>query len=363
MSNIIDVNISLDREYQIAIGQQLDQSFKSFCEAHYNQNRIFILIDENVNRLHSEKVAKLSNDFEDIHLIEIPEGESSKSVREWKNITNTILDIGIERSTPLLAVGGGVTGDLAGFVAATTLRGVPLIHMPTTLLAMVDSSIGGKTGVNHATGKNLIGSFYQPDAVFSDISFLETLEQKEWVTGMAEILKYAAIRNPKLFEVMEELIHQPLTPKERWVKVVEESARIKADIVQEDALEAGKRAYLNFGHTFGHALEKTAGYGEITHGEAVFVGMIAACHFSEELGHPVSDARFSPFLSLYKKQMSPLTTDTEKLLEAMKSDKKVKDNTIRLVLLNEWGSPYLYRCEDHSMLQKSWSYALDKFNA
>lgn len=362
MSNIIDVHISVDQEYQIAIGQQLAQSFKAYCEAQYNRNKIFVLIDENVNRLHSDKVTKLVSNFEDIHLIEVPEGESSKSVRDWNNITNRILEIGLERSTPILAVGGGVTGDLAGFVAATVLRGVPLIHMPTTLLAMVDSSIGGKTGVNHTTGKNLIGSFYQPDAVFSDITFLETLEQKEWITGMAEILKYAAIRNPELFEVMEELIHQPLTPKQRWVEVVEESARIKTDIVQEDALEAGKRAFLNFGHTFGHALEKVSGYGEITHGEAVFVGMIAACHFSQELGHPISDARFSPFLSLYKKQMSPLKVDTEDLLEAMKSDKKVKDNTIRLVLLNEWGSPYLYSCEDYSLLKKSWSYTLDKFN-
>ncbi|WP_445664760.1 3-dehydroquinate synthase [Fodinibius sp. AD559] len=362
MSNIINVDISLDQEYQIFIGQQLAQSFKAYCEAHYSQNSIFVLIDENVNRLHGEKVAKLVSDFENTHIIEIPEGETSKSVRKWNNIINKVLEIGIERSTPILAVGGGVTGDLAGFVAATVLRGVPLIHMPTTLLAMVDSSIGGKTGVNHATGKNLIGSFYQPDAVFSDIAFLQTLEQKEWVTGMAEILKYAAIRNPQLFEVIEELIHQPLTPKKRWVGVVEESARIKADIVQEDTLEAGKRAYLNFGHTFGHALEKVSGYGEITHGEAVFAGMIAACHFSQELGHLVSDVRFSPFLSLYKKQMSSLTANTEELLEAMKTDKKVKDNTIRLVLLNKWGSPYLYSCEDYSLLRKSWSYTLDKFN-
>ncbi len=362
MSNIIDVGISLDQEYQINIGQQLAHSFRIYCETHYNRNSIFVLIDENVNRLHGERVEKFVSDFEHVHLIEIPEGESSKSVREWNNITNKILEIGIERSTPILAIGGGVTGDLAGFVAATVLRGVPLIHMPTTLLAMVDSSIGGKTGVNHTTGKNLIGSFYQPDAVFSDIAFLDTLEQKEWITGMAEILKYAAIRNPQLFEVIEELIHQPLTPKERWVDVVEESARIKADIVQEDTLEAGKRAYLNFGHTFGHALEKVSGYGAVTHGEAVFVGMIAACHFSRQLGHPVSDVRFSPFLSLYKKQMSPLSVNTEELLDAMKSDKKVKDNTIRLVLLNDWGSPYLYSCEDHSLLQKSWSYTLDKFN-
>lgn len=362
MSNIIDVHISLQQQYQITIGQQLTESFKAYCEAHYNRSNIFVLIDENVNRLHRDRVEKLVQDFRSIHFIEIPEGESSKSVRVWDNLVNEILETGIERSTPILAVGGGVTGDLAGFVAATVLRGVPLIHMPTTLLAMVDSSIGGKTGVNHSTGKNLIGSFYQPHAVFSDIAFLETLEQKEWITGMAEILKYAAIRNPELFNEMEELIHQPLTPRQRWVQVVEESARIKSDIVEEDAHEAGKRAYLNFGHTFGHALEKVSGYGEVTHGEAVFVGMIAASHLSQELGHPVSDARFSPFLSLFKKQISSLSVNIEELLEAMKSDKKVKNNTIRLVLLNEWGSPYLYNCKDLSLLRQSWEYALDKFN-
>jgi 3-dehydroquinate synthase len=362
MPNFIDVEISLQQQYQIVIGQQLIKSFKAYCEDHYHQDNIFVLIDENVNRLHRKKMERLVSDFDQSYFIEIPEGESSKSVEKWNSLVNKILETGIERSTPILAVGGGVTGDLAGFVAASVLRGVPLIHMPTTLLAMVDSSIGGKTGVNHNIGKNLIGSFYQPDAVFTDIAFLETLEQKEWITGMAEILKYAAIRNPNLFEIMEELIHQPLTPKQRWADVVRESARIKVNIVEEDALEAAKRAYLNFGHTFGHALEKVSGYGQVTHGEAVFVGMIAACHFSQQLGYPVSDTRFSPFLSLYKKQMSQLTATVDELLDAMKSDKKVKNNTIRLVLLNDWGSPYLYNCEDETLLRQSWEYALDKFN-
>jgi 3-dehydroquinate synthase len=362
MSNSIDVSISLEKKYQIVIGKHLQESFHSFCSDHYSGDKIFVLIDEKVNSLYRERVEGMLDYFSDQHFIEIPEGESSKSVSQWNNVVDKILALGAERNTPLLAVGGGVTGDLAGFVASTVLRGIPLIHIATTLLAMVDSSIGGKTGVNHRTGKNLIGAFYQPDAVFSDIAFLKTLEQKEWITGMAEILKYAAIREPELFTELEELVHQPLTPKKSWAKIVEQSARIKTDIVQEDTLEAGKRAYLNFGHTFGHALENVSGYGSLAHGEAVFVGMIAATYFSSQLGHPVDDTRFVPFISLYQKQMASLPTDIDELIETMKTDKKTKNNTLRLVLLNEWGSPYIYKCTDYSKLQDAWEYALAQFN-
>lgn len=362
MSNIIDVRISLEQQYQIIIGEQLRESFQSFCSKQYSGNQVFVLVDEKVHGLHQERVQRLVNGFDEPHFIEIPESESSKSVSQWNKVVDKLLTVGAERTTPLLAVGGGVTGDLAGFVASTVLRGIPLIHMPTSLLAMVDSSIGGKTGVNHSTGKNLIGAFYQPDAVFSDIAFLETLEQKEWITGIAEILKYAAIRNPTLFDEVEDLIHQPFTPKESWTKVVEQSARIKTDIVQEDALEAGKRVFLNFGHTFGHALEKVSGYGNLTHGEAVFVGMIAATFFASQHGHAIDNARFDPFIPLYRQQMSTLPKDIDQLIEVMKSDKKVKDNTLRLVLLNDWGSPYIHECTDYSKLHDAWEYALSQFN-
>lgn len=362
MSNIIDVNISLDHSYQIIIGEHLQKDFQNFCSDRYSGKKIFILIDKKVNNLHRQRVEKLVSYFSTAHFIEIPEGEASKSVEQWQRISDEILMAGVERTTPLLAVGGGVTGDLAGFIASTVLRGIPLIHMPTTLLGMVDSSIGGKTGINHTTGKNLIGAFYQPDAVFSDIAFLETLEQEEWITGMAEILKYAAIRTPDLFEELEKLTNRPLEPQQKWAVVVEQSARIKTDIVQEDTLEAGKRAYLNFGHTFGHALENVSGYGQLSHGEAVFVGMIAATYFSKQLGYPVDEVRFDPFISLYQKQMSELPNDINELISAMKSDKKTKNNIIRLVLLNDWGSPYIYECTDLSKLEDAWEYALAQFN-
>lgn len=362
MPNIIDVSISLEQKYQIVIGLNLQESFHSFCSENYSGDKIFVLIDEKVNSLHRKRIERMLEYFSEQHFIDIPEGETSKSVFQWNRIVDKVLGIGSERNTPLLAIGGGVTGDLAGFVASSVLRGIPLIHMPTSLLAMVDSSIGGKTGVNHKTGKNLIGAFYQPDAVFSDIAFLETLEQKEWITGLAEILKYAAIRSPELFDELEELVHQPLAPKDKWAKIIEKSGRIKSSVVQEDALESGKRAYLNFGHTFGHALENVSGYGRLSHGEAVFVGMIAATYFSSHLGHPVDDTRFGPFVSLYDKQISSLPNDIDKLIGAMKKDKKTKNNTIRLVLLNEWGSPYIYECTDYLKLKDAWEYALAQFN-
>lgn len=361
MSNIIDVRISLEQQYQIIIGEHLQESFTEFCAERYSGDKIFVLIDEKVNSLHRDYVEQLVKNFKKIHFIEIPEGEESKSVAVWNKTVDQVLELGAERLTPLLAVGGGVTGDLSGFVASTVLRGIPLIHMPTSLLAMVDSSIGGKTGVNHYTGKNLIGAFYQPDAVFSDISFLETLEQKEWITGIAEVLKYAAIRDPNLFQKVEKLVNQPLSPNKSWGKIVGQSAQIKSDIVQEDTLEKGKRAYLNFGHTFGHALEKVSGYGNLSHGEAVFVGMIAARYFSARLGHPVKDRRFDGFIPLYQQQISPLPDDIDQLIKAMKTDKKIRNNILRLVLLNDWGSPYIYECKDDSKLREAWKYALSRF--
>lgn len=358
----IEVAISLEDHYRVQVGQNTGEELRSFCSEHYSPEKIIVVIDEKVDHLHGKKIQAMCDDyFRNILWLKVPPGERSKSLSQWQLLVSRILEDGVERGTPLLAVGGGVTGDLAGFVAASTLRGIPLIHMPTTLLAMVDSSIGGKTGLNHATGKNLIGAFYQPDAVFADVQFLQTLEQEEWITGMAEVIKYAAIRKPELFDQLTSLIKSIPEPDERWIKVVSDSVRIKTEVVEEDVLEAGTRAFLNFGHTFGHALEKVAGYGSITHGEAVFAGMIAATYFSRQLGHPIDDIRFNPFLPLYKRQVQSLPSDIGALIEAMKADKKVKNNTIQLVLLKEWGSPYIKPCTDLSKLEEAWQYTLAQF--
>jgi len=362
MAYNMSLSYTNSKEYPISVGWQMTDEIQNYCTKHYPSAKVIIIIDEKVARLHKEKVMSIFEGcFDEQLMLKVPEGESSKEIEQWQKFTNTILKEGVERETPLVAVGGGVTGDLGGFVAATTLRGIPLIHLPTSLLAMVDSSIGGKTGVNHATGKNLIGSFYQPDAVFADTQFLTTLEEKEWVTGLAEILKYAAISSPELFYHLEVLVQKPLQPNAEWTEIIARSAEIKAEVVEADVHESGRRAFLNFGHTFAHALEKVAGYGTLTHGEAVFIGMIAVCYACRQHDHAIADRRFEPFLPLYKKQISSVPTDIGSLTEAMKTDEKVKNDQIQLVLLKEWGSPYILSCTDYSLLKECWEHALSKF--
>lgn len=353
----------MKQQYAVTIGTDLWSDMGEFCRKHYSLNKLVIIIDEYVSRLHGEAVRKeCSAIFEELNIVEIPRGEQSKSIACWNKTLDAVLKSGVERKTPLLAVGGGVTGDLGGFVAATALRGIPLIHMPTSLLAMVDSSIGGKTGINHATGKNLIGSFYQPGAVFADVNFLKTLSDEEWINGLSEILKYAAITDPSLFDLAAECVASGFSPNELWTKIIAESAAIKCEIVSHDALEAGKRAFLNFGHTFGHALEKNAGYGTISHGEAVLTGMLAACRASNKLGGNVDPEKFDDFINLYSIQLDRKALPIDGLIDAMKHDKKVQNGQIRLVLLNKWGSPYLHTCKDEQLLTDAWDYAYRTIN-
>ncbi|NGP76874.1 3-dehydroquinate synthase [Balneolaceae bacterium YR4-1] len=363
MSLTTEVSVSIEQQYAVTVGTNLWSEVGSFCKKHYTPEKLVIIIDEYVNSLHGERVHKECSElFNELEIIEIPRGETSKSISCWNKTLDAVLKSGIERKTPLLAVGGGVTGDIAGFVAATALRGIPLIHMPTSLLAMVDSSIGGKTGINHETGKNLIGSFYQPDAVFADVDYLETLSEKEWVNGLSEILKYAAISDPSLFELAYDCVSSGFQPGALWTKIIGQSAVIKSEIVSHDTLEAGERAFLNFGHTFGHALEKKAGYGTISHGEAVLVGMLAACKASNELGAEVPPEIFDDFLDLYSIQLEELTIPIDKVIEAMQHDKKVQNGNIRLVLLKDWGRPYLHTCTDERLLREAWNFAYRTIN-
>ncbi len=361
MPHKININISLKKKYAITISKNIWDSFLNHCSASYSLRKIFIVIDENVRNFHGNEIKKQCNSyFNDCHIIEIPAGEKSKSFHHYKNLLDELLEKKIERSTPLLAVGGGVIGDLAGFAAATALRGIPLIHMPTSLLAMVDSSVGGKTGINHSIGKNLIGAFYQPDAVFTHLPFLETLPNQEWVNGLSEMLKYAAISNPGLFEQLEDAVSLGFSPNDQWKQLIYECAKIKSEIVQTDALEAGLRAFLNFGHTFGHALEKVAEFETISHGEAVFTGMLAAVRLSSRLGAPVDTARFHPFKPLYNIEL-PNEDKIEPLIEAMYADKKVADEKLRLILLKQWGEPYIKKADNNELLKDVWQAAFGEF--
>lgn len=363
MSLTAEVLVSVDQSYNVHIGRNLWEVFRSFCSENYSSQKLILLIDEEVHRLHGNKVeSECESFFQEVLTTTIPQGEQSKSISMWNKCLDKLLKEGVERSTPLLAVGGGVTGDLSGFVAATLLRGIPLIQMPTSLLAMVDSSIGGKTGVNHQSGKNLVGAFCYPDVVFADTVFLTTLPEEEWINGLSEILKYAAISDPSLFDDIAACVASGFTPSDSWTNLIGLSASIKIDIVSKDVMESGIRAYLNFGHTFAHALEKNAGYGTISHGEAVFIGMLAAQKVSRMLGGKLKAELFDPFIDLYEIDPAITSLNIDDLTDTMGRDKKVEDGKIRLILLKEWGYPYIESCNDSELIHEAWNFAFKKIN-
>ena len=273
-------------------------------------------------------------------VIVVPDGEAHKDWATLYEVHTRLLELGAERSTTLIALGGGVIGDLAGFAAATYQRGIPLIQVPTTLLAQVDSSVGGKTAVNHPLGKNMIGAFYQPRAVISDTATLSTLPDREYIAGIAEVIKCGAIRDLALFEWLEANMDRLLAREsEAVVHAVLESCRIKAEIVAADERETGERALLNFGHTFGHAIEAATGYGTWLHGEAVAAGMVLAAGLSQRLtGLPSGDAdRLRRLLAHAHLPTDAPPITVERWLELTLRDKKTESGTRRYVLLEALG--------------------------
>lgn len=363
MSNPIHVHTQQTDSYDIHIGSNLLDEAARFC-TRYSNTCAYLIIDENVNELHGKSIASVFNShFDTIETYVVAAGEQSKNMDEYSRVMDFVLGKGVTRSTPLIAIGGGVTGDLGGYVAATALRGIPLIHIPTTLLAMVDSSIGGKTGINHRVGKNMVGSFYQPKAVFSDLDFLHTLPEQEWINGISEIIKYAAIKDPAIIEqVADKTLKSQSLNRSGWEDIVRTSAQIKVDIVQRDTLESGVRAYLNFGHTFAHAIENIAGYGTIAHGEAVFAGMIAAVHVSNKLGGNIKLSNFLQFKPLYTFSLKSFQHKTEDLIQKMYSDKKVTDRNLRLIVLKEMGKPSIIKMNDTELLTDVWNLVISEFN-
>ena len=363
MFNQLTLKTSYSDEYFIKVGYDVKNEVIEFLKQSFSTNKIIVIIDENVDRAYGDGwFDNLRLSFKNVVKCVVPPGENSKSFATYNQLMDSVLLSGIERKTPLLAIGGGVTGDLAGYVAASVLRGIPLIHVPTTLLAMVDSSIGGKTGINHSTGKNLIGAFYQPKAVFSDLKFLESLPEKEWVSGISEILKYGFINDPSIFEELKDLTNSGVfDAAKKWKHIVEKSASIKVHIVARDVKESGMREFLNFGHTFAHVLEKVGNYKEYSHGEAVYVGMWAAVFASNRLGSDIDTSNLKHFKSLYDISESGFRTDTEKLVSLMQKDKKVQNEMVRLVLLKSLGQPYTQLVTDSSILHDSWNFTKEIF--
>jgi 3-dehydroquinate synthase len=362
MSDSISVQTATSSSYDLHFGNDLLDDLGGFIQK-YSSSKAFVMVDAFVlehHRNHFEEV--LQNHFEELHIFEVPRGEQAKSFEVFSSATDFILQNRAERQTPLFAIGGGVTGDLSGFVAASVLRGIPLVHIPTTLLAMVDSSIGGKTGLNHTVGKNLVGSFYQPEAVFADVKYLETLPKKEWVNGLSEVIKYGMIHSPEMLDDIESLIQSNLfTDGNSWLSLIQQSAQIKVDVVADDVLESGKRAYLNFGHTFAHVIEKLGAYKKYSHGEAVYAGMIAAVKASNEFGCNVDATNLLQFKSLYNLSFKGIKATPSEMTEFMRTDKKVKDEQIRLILLQEMASPYLHNVTNTAMVEKAWQHMLNIF--
>ncbi len=344
--------------YNVHIGRDLFAHSLSTVLENHSTDKAFLLIDENVQTHHGDFIlGSLKNHFSNVEVMAVPQGEESKSIAFWAEVSGFLLAAGVRRNTPLLVAGGGVTGDLGGFVAATTLRGIPLIHIPTTVLAMVDSSIGGKTGINHTTGKNLIGAFYKPEAVIADSRFLDTLPRNEWINGLSEILKYGAIRDDSIFSDAEIFLQENISQSEpsELINLIAKCIQIKADIVEKDEYEGNIRAFLNYGHTFAHALEKECGFNTISHGEAVFLGMLAAGWLSEQCGGTLEENKLEKFKALYSYRISANQLSADNLIYHMQADKKRIENHIRFVLLESWQHPLLKTVKDIDLIKQAWS--------
>lgn len=362
MTASIDVKSSSGL-YSYTVGSDIFEKKVTFFQQRTGFDTCFIFADENLWTFHRNRIDNTFKSLNVDYIVKIiPSGEQSKSVKQWQDLVDFLLRSGVRRNTPLFAMGGGVTGDLAGFVAASTLRGIPLIQVPTTLLAMVDSSIGGKTGVNHATGKNLIGAFYQPQEVIADVDFLDTLPGRDWTNGLSEILKYGAISDHSIFETCDIFNDKHIleTHPYKLTQLILKCARIKADIVAADEFESGTRAFLNFGHTFAHALEKVSDFDFMNHGEAVYLGMLAAVALSKEIGANINDKPIRRFRSLYNFRATDDMLSEDRLLKAMKSDKKVIDDTFRFVLLNNWQQPVVKSVNEMELIHKAWLTVFDE---
>lgn len=324
------------RSYDICIGNNLDNEIKNFLATKNYSDKALIISDSNVFNLYGEKFKNLFKDagFQVAGYVANP-GEGAKSLGEAEKIYTKAIEENLDRKSLIVALGGGVVGDLAGFIAATYLRGTPFIQIPTSLLATVDSSVGGKVAVNHELGKNLIGAFYQPEAVFIDVDLLKSLPEREIKTGCGEVVKYGVIKDAKFFDYLEENTQSVLNLKDDVIeKIITTSVKIKADVVSKDEREGDLRRILNFGHTVGHAVEKETHFSVYNHGEAVAIGMVAAMKMSEKL-KLIENKDTLRLENLLKKLQLPIRTQKVSLdgiKKSMLHDKKTINGKINFVL-------------------------------
>jgi len=353
---MISLKVNLgERSYPICIGHNLlDQG--ELLTQHIPGNSALIISDENVAPLYLSKVESALTDIRHQSLV-LPAGEEHKNLNVLNTIYDCLLENRFDRNTTLIALGGGVIGDITGFAAASYQRGVHLVQIPTTLLSQVDSSVGGKTAVNHPLGKNMIGAFYQPKTVIADTQTLNTLEDRQLSSGLAEVIKYGLIRDIEFLEWLEANIDKLLDrDSEALAYAIKRSCQNKAEIVAADEKESGQRALLNLGHTFGHAIETGMGYGKWLHGEAVASGMVMAARLSQKLGW-INSADVDRVIDIIERANLPVKApeqmNSDKFIELMSLDKKVSDGVLKLVLYKSVGNAIISKNYSQAALKET----------
>jgi 3-dehydroquinate synthase len=334
------LQVALDeRSYPIYIGAEL-LSQPELLTQHIDSKEVLVVTNETVAPLYLQKVLQALTDYR-CESVVLPDGEEFKNLTVLNQIFDKTLASQFSRHVTLIALGGGVIGDMTGFAAACYQRGVPFIQIPTTLLSQVDSSVGGKTAVNHALGKNMIGAFYQPKCVIADTATLNTLDDRQLSSGLAEVIKYGLINDAEFFVWLEQNMAALRNRDQATLaEAIERSCKDKADIVAQDELEQGVRALLNLGHTFGHAIETGMGYGVVLHGEAIAIGMVMAAELSYSMGWIIRDDvdRIKNVLGAANLPITPpKDMSQDQFMSLMAVDKKVQDGRIRLILLKAIG--------------------------
>ena len=357
MSKIDILKLDLgERGYDIIIGSSIIKNAENYIKTSVSSKDFVIVTDENIPQ---EFITNLENSLQGIKkIIRLPAGEQTKNFEKLKYVLDEIFSIKPDRKITIIALGGGVIGDLTGFAASILLRGVNFIQIPTTLLSQVDSSVGGKTGINNKFGKNLVGSFYQPKLVLIDLDTIKTLPEREFLAGYAEVVKYALINDAAFFDYLEQNLDKILQKDEETLRyIINKSCKAKADIVAQDEREGGVRALLNLGHTFGHAIELACGYdGKIVHGEAVAIGMVFAFELSHRLGLCEKPAinKVKSHLEKCSLPTSPLDIsdnwNKDTLLDAMFQDKKAQDGKLVFILANAIGDSFIKKDIDSNIV-------------
>ena len=349
----LNVNLE-DRSYPIYIGTDVSLD-NQFYSKHIKTKKIALITNEQIADLYLSEISQTLNSF-DLKTLILPEGETEKNLETVGKAVEFLSDNGIDRDSSIIAFGGGVIGDITGFVASSYMRGIKFLQVPTTLLAQVDSSVGGKTGVNTSTGKNLIGAFYQPSAVIADTRYLNTLEPNRISEGLAEVIKYGLIRDPDFFAWLGKNTSRILALEPEIIAhLIERCCQIKAEIVSEDEREGSVRAILNYGHTFGHAIESLTNFKIYTHGEAVSIGMVMAASMAERMGMLSKDDK-KDIINLLESVNLPTekpSLNSNDFLKSMKRDKKAQDGEIRLILLEGIGRAIISNDYPNEILMKT----------